>query len=154
MSSNAFMETKYLSDFILHRLRPVTGPITRSSNDSTLTVAHVGRNCIGDKSFYVTAPRLWIALPTCRNIREAKSLTLFKKDVEVSPLSKILTCFVFIFCFVFPPVRFDLDEKVRYKCLYVYVLKRRKLDHLLGLLSALIRTQGSGIPLMWCGNLF
>ena len=71
---------KYLSDFISHRLRPVTGPITRSSNDSTLIVAHVGRNCIGDKSFYVTAPRLWNALP--RNIREAKSLTVFKKMLK------------------------------------------------------------------------
>ena len=103
--------------FISHRLRPVTGPFTRSSNDSTLIVAHVGRNCIGDKSFYVTAPDLWNALP--RNIREAKSLTVFKKDVEVSPLSKILTCFVFIFCFVFPPWRFYLDGKARYKCLCV-----------------------------------
>ena len=71
---------KYLSDFISHRLRPVTGPIARSSNDSTLIVAHVGRNCIGDKSFYVTAPRLWNALP--RNIREAKSLTVFKKMLK------------------------------------------------------------------------
>ena len=34
---------KYLSDFISHRLIPVTGPITRSSNDSTLIFAHVGR---------------------------------------------------------------------------------------------------------------
>ena len=65
---------------ISHRLRPVTGPITRSSNDSTLIVAHVGRNCIGDKSFYVTAPRLWNALP--RNIREGKSLTVFKKMLK------------------------------------------------------------------------
>ena len=113
---------KYLSDFISHRLRPVTGPITRSSNDSVPIVAHVERNCIGDKSFYVIAPRLWNALP--RNIREAKSL-VFKKDVEVSPLSKILTCFVFLFCFVFPPLQFDLDGKVCYKCLYVcmYVCK-------------------------------
>ena len=63
---------KYLPDFISHRLGPVTGPITRSSNDSTLIVAHVGQNCIGDKSFCVTAPRLWNALP--RNIREAKLL--------------------------------------------------------------------------------
>ena len=63
---------KYLSDFISHRLRPVTGPITRSS--------HVGRNCIGDKSLYVTAPRLWNALP--RNILKAKSLTVFKKMLK------------------------------------------------------------------------
>ena len=71
---------KYLSDFISHRLRPVTGPITRSSNDSTLIVAHVGQNRIGHKSFYVTAPRLWNALP--RNIREAKSLTVFRKMLK------------------------------------------------------------------------
>ena len=31
-------------------------------------------------SFYVTAPRLWNALP--RNIREAKSLTVFKKMLK------------------------------------------------------------------------
>ena len=71
---------KYLSDFISHRLRPVTGPITRSSNDSTLIVAHVGRNCIGDKSFYVTAPRLWNALPL--HIRTEGSLDVFKKAVK------------------------------------------------------------------------
>ena len=70
---------KYLFDFISHRLRSVTGPIPRSSNDSTLiVVAHVGRNCIGDKFFYVTAPRLWNALPRW----EAKSLTVFKKMLK------------------------------------------------------------------------
>ena len=51
-----------------------------SEHGSTLIVAHVGRNCIGDKSFYVTAPCLWNAL--LRNIREAKSLTVFKKMLK------------------------------------------------------------------------
>ena len=37
------------------------------------------------------------------------SLTFIKK----------LTCYVFIFCFVFPPLRFDLDGKARYQCMYV-----------------------------------
>ena len=46
----------------------------------THPVYNVGRNFIGDKSFYVTAPRLWNALP--RNIREAKSLTVFKKMLK------------------------------------------------------------------------
>ena len=57
MSSNVFMETHcYWPAFISHRPTPVTSPVTRSSNDFALIVAHVGRNCIGVKSFYVTAP--------------------------------------------------------------------------------------------------
>ena len=88
---------KYLSDFISHRLRPVTGPITRSSNDSCCSCwTKLYRRQI----LLCHCTSLWNALP--RNIREAKSLTV-QKDVEGSPLSKILTCFVFIFCFVFPP---------------------------------------------------
>ena len=97
----------YLSDFISHRLRPVTGPITRSSNDSTFIVAHVGRNCIGDKSFYVTAPRPGGKITDCVQ-KDVKSLT-FIQNTD-------LLC-VFLLCF--PPLRFDLDGKVRYKCLYV-----------------------------------
>ena len=85
MSSNAFMETHQIKVFIwFHLAQTQTCHRSynnwRSSNDSTLIVAHVGRNCIGDKSFYVTAPHLRNALP--RNILEAKSLTVFKKMLK------------------------------------------------------------------------
>ena len=79
--------------------RTDSGPVTRSSNDSILIVAHVGQNCIGDKSFYVTAPRLRNALP--RNIREAKSLTVFKKMLKSqhnTDLLCVFICIVFYLC--------------------------------------------------------
>ena len=107
---------KYLSDFISHRLRPVTGPITRSSNDSTLIVAHVGRNCIDDKSLYVTAPHLWNAL--LRNTREAKSLTVFKKMLKshLNPKYWLALCLYFALFF-----HICSRWKGELKCLFVYM---------------------------------
>ena len=70
----------YLSDFLSHRTKSITGPITRSSLDTSLLTAHMGKNRIGDKSFYVSAPLLWNSLP--RNIREACTLPSFKKMLK------------------------------------------------------------------------
>ena len=112
---------KYLSDFISHRLKPVAGPITRLSNDSTLIVANVGRNCIDDKSFFVTAPRLWNALS--RNIWEAQSLTVFKKMLKshLYPKYWIALC-LYLHCFL--PLRFDLYGKAHYVYLYLCMYVR------------------------------
>ena len=71
---------EYLTDFISHKPKLTTGPITRSSTDNTLLMAHVGKNRVGDKSFYVSAPLLWNSLP--RNIREACTLPSFKKVLK------------------------------------------------------------------------
>ena len=71
---------EYLTDFLSHKLKPTTGPLTRSSADTSLLIAHVGKNRIGDKSFYVSAPSLWNSLP--RNIREACTLSSFKKVLK------------------------------------------------------------------------
>ena len=62
------------------KLKLATGPLTRSSADMSLLIAHVGKNRIGDKSFYVSAPSLWNSLP--RNIREACTLSRFKKVLK------------------------------------------------------------------------
>ncbi|XP_072051727.1 uncharacterized protein [Amphiura filiformis] len=70
----------YLTNFLTHKLKPATGPMTRSSSDTTLLTAHVGKNRIGDKSFYVSAPTLWNSLP--RTIREACTLPSFKKVLK------------------------------------------------------------------------
>ena len=48
--------------------------------NTSLLIAHVGKNRIGDKSFYVSAPSLWNSLP--RNIREACTLSSFKKVLK------------------------------------------------------------------------
>ncbi|XP_072018281.1 uncharacterized protein [Amphiura filiformis] len=70
----------YLTNFLTHKLKPATGPMTRSSSDTTLLTAHVGKNRIGDKSFYVSAPTLWNSFP--RTIREACTLPSFKKVLK------------------------------------------------------------------------
>ena len=95
LQMHCWKRTKILIGFHLAQT-PVTGPITRSSNDSTLIGAHVGRNCIGDKSFYVTAPRSWNALPHEKH-PGGKITDCVQKDVEVSPLSEKLAYFVFLF---------------------------------------------------------
>ena len=71
---------QYLCVLLSHREIPSTGCRTRSSKDTTLLRARVGKKCIGDKSFCVAAPSLWNSLP--RNIREALSLHSFKKMLK------------------------------------------------------------------------
>ena len=73
---------EYLTDSLSHKLKPTTGPLTRSSADpdTSLLIAHVGKHHIGDKSFHVSAPSLWNGLP--RNIREACTLYSFKKVLK------------------------------------------------------------------------
>ena len=72
--------SEYLTDFVSRKLKPATGPPTRSSADASLLIAHVGKNRIGDKSFYVSAPSLWNSLQ--RNIREACTLSSFEKVIN------------------------------------------------------------------------
>ena len=71
---------EYLTEFLSRKLKPTSGPLARSSADTSLLIAHVGKNRIGDKSFYVSAPSLWNSLP--RNIREACTLSSFKKVLK------------------------------------------------------------------------
>ena len=70
----------YLKEFLSHKHKPDSGPITRSSTDISLLYIHMGKNRIGDKSFSASAPKLWNSLP--RNIREACSLAVFKKVLK------------------------------------------------------------------------
>ena len=68
-SLNLIAGAEYLTDFLSHKLTLATRPLTRYSADTTLLIAHVGKNRIADKSFYVSAASLWNRL--ARNIREA-----------------------------------------------------------------------------------
>ena len=89
------------------------------SNDSTLIAAHnVGRNCIGDKSFYVTAPRLWNAL--LKNIQAAKSLTVFKKLLKshLYPKYWLALCLYLHLFSTF--VLWSRWKSMFYVCVYVY----------------------------------
>ena len=63
-------------DLVLLR-QPHSRPFTRLLMNRTQIITHVGRNQIGDRAFQAAAPALWNCLP--RNIREACSITSFKK---------------------------------------------------------------------------
>ena len=88
---------KYLTDFISHRLRPVTGPITRSSNDSHTYCCTRWTKLYRDKSFYVTAPPLW--MPSVET--SGRQNHCVQKDAEVSHLiqNTDLLCVFIVFVF-------------------------------------------------------
>ncbi|XP_072046983.1 uncharacterized protein [Amphiura filiformis] len=67
---------QYLIDLVSLK-QPHSGLVTRSSMDKTQITSHVGRIQIADRAFQAAAPALWNCLP--RNIREARSITSFKK---------------------------------------------------------------------------
>ena len=69
-----------LRTFFIRKLKPASGPLTRPSADTSLLIAHVEKNRIGHKSFYVSTPSLWNSLP--RNIREACTLSSFRKVLK------------------------------------------------------------------------
>jgi hypothetical protein len=71
---------QYLSQDIIQKQKPSTGPLTRSANDSTLLVVQYAKNRIGDKSYTIAGPNLWNKLP--RHIREASSVAVFKKMLK------------------------------------------------------------------------
>ena len=58
----------------------------------------VGKNRIGDKSFYVSAPSLWNSLP--RNIREACTLSSFKKVLKSHLYPSYWLCFAVVYFIV------------------------------------------------------
>ena len=67
----------YLANSLIKKSLPSIGPVTRSAMDTTLLVVPSRKKHVGDKSFSVAGPSLWNTLP--RNIREAKTVTSFKK---------------------------------------------------------------------------
>ena len=69
----------YLTELLSYRTRS-SGPITRSSMDTSLLNTHISKNRSGDKSFYSAGPALWNCLP--RTIREATSVATFKKSLK------------------------------------------------------------------------
>ena len=85
-----------------NRLGPVRKSHTGSSSDTTLIIVHVGRNSVMcPLATNCHLDILWNALP--RSIREANSLTVLKKMLKSNFYPKLLTCFLFIFYFCFPP---------------------------------------------------
>ena len=56
------------------------------------------KTCIGDKSFYVSAPSLWNSLP--RNIREACTLSSFKKVLKSHLYPSYWLCFAVVYFIV------------------------------------------------------
>ena len=68
---------RYLIDSISLKPTPSSGPVTRSALDRTLLNIPMCKLTCGDKSFTAAGPSIWNSLP--RNIRDASSLTQFKK---------------------------------------------------------------------------
>ena len=108
---------EYLTDFLSRKLKPASGPLTRSSADTSLLIAHAGKICIGDKSFYVFAPSLWNSLP--RNIREACALSSFKKVLKSHLYPSYWLCFAVILLYYVFRGALIMFGKAPNKCCYV-----------------------------------
>ena len=123
---------EYLTDFLSHKLKPATGPLTRSSADTSLPIAHVGKNRIGDISFYVFASSLWNSLP--RNIREACTLSSFKKGLKVSFISISLTlfCNCLLYCIMFFMAFWSYLERRLLNVVMCVCMKTMSVDSMLG----------------------
>ena len=107
---------EYLTDFLSRKLKPTTEPLTRSSADTSLLIAHIGKNRIGDKSFCVTALALWNSLP--RNTREASTLSSFKKVLKshLYPSYWLFCIYMLLYCMALWSC---LERRLLNICMYI-----------------------------------
>ena len=108
----------YLTELVSYRTRSSSGPVTRSSNDTTLLNSFIGNTCSGDKSFRAAGPALWNCLP--RNIREACSVSVFKKLLKAHYYPHWIFA-LFILFFSFSCALISLEKHSTNPCTCMYV---------------------------------